>query len=70
MTIPPYFEHLVDRTSIQRVCTTKNAEGKRITEDYKNTERRIPGTHDEEYRKILITASNTLRKNRRKEKCW
>jgi len=42
VAVPPYPKYLMDRSSIQRVRTTKNAKGKLITEDYKNTEIRIP----------------------------
>lgn len=56
--IPPYPKYLMDRSSIQRVCTTKNARGKRITEDYKSIK-----TRKLEY--TSIPGGNVMRNNHR-----
>jgi len=47
VAVSPYPKYITDRSNIQRVRTTKNAKGKRITTDYKNTEIRIPGSHND-----------------------
>jgi hypothetical protein len=46
--VPSSLKNLIDRSFIQRVCTSKNAKEKIITEDYKNMKIRITGVHNEE----------------------